>query len=565
MPENLLVSSISAKELSINDIFCSNFSFEIPPYQRPYSWNREHAEQLLEDITEFAFKDDDYDKLLPYFVGSLVLIKDQTKRHAKVVDGQQRLTTFIILFSVLRHITKDAELKKDITLLIYEPGSKLKGTKDDFRLKLRPRDQDYFQRIIQKEGGLENLDIKSEVPDSHHRIRDNAYALLEKLESFKPEMIEKLVQFIGQKCFLVVVTSTDEDSAFRIFNVLNDRGLQLSHADILKSEILEKITASEQDIYTYKWESAEETLGIDKFKELFSHIRPIFAKKKAEESIIKEIRKYAKPTDDSKGFIDNVIIPFSEVYENIIKCNYRAVSYSDQINGKLKWLNRFENTDWIPSVLLYMSKYKAEPKKIFDFLSQLERLTLGLEILNANANKRVERFAELNTDIECNKDIFTYNEVFYFSSKEEDKIKKQLTGNSQYGKRYLKILLLKIDEKLSGGGATYDYPIISIEHVLPQTPKKPSQWTQWFNDIEREELVDSIGNLVLLTIKKNSSARNYEFDHKINKYFLINGVSPFPLTTGVLKYNAWSPQVIKQRTKEMANYALGILGLSGLP
>jgi uncharacterized protein with ParB-like and HNH nuclease domain len=562
--ETSMVSSITAKELPLNKVFSSDYSFEIPSYQRPYSWQVEHALQLLDDLTLFALKDEPFNKLSPYFLGSIVLIKELDQKRAKVVDGQQRLTTFTILFSTLRKVLTDKVWKVDITEYIYEKGNVTKGTKDNFRLRLRAKDQPYFNSIIQVEDGLDDLDLTTEVSESQQRIRENASELVKKLEEYTQEQLQTLAKFIFTRCFVVIVSSTDEDSAFRIFNVLNDRGLNLSHADILKSEVLEKIekiNSSLQETYTSKWETAEETLGIDNFKELFNHIRPIFAKKKAEESILKEIRKHANPTADPIKFIDRVILPFSEVYSYILKCNYPAPTFADKINGKLRWLQRVENTDWIPCCLLYLSTHKTKPGKMFEFLCQLERLAIGMEILSFNIYDRIGVYSNINTMIENNEDVLATNSHFYFVPKEEEKIKEKLMSNTLYGKRYLK-LLLKIDEKLSSGGATYDYPILSIEHVLPQTPKEGSTWTSWFKDEEHEKLVNSLGNFVLLTTKKNSSARNFEFDHKKDKYFKQNGISPLALTTAVLSYSKWSPSIVKTRSLEMTNHLLDILGLS---
>lgn len=120
---------------------------------------------------------------------------------------------------------------------------------------------------------------------------------------------------------------------------------------------------------------------------------------------------------------------------------------------------------------------------------------------------------------------------------------------------------MKIDENLSSGSAEYDHDVISIEHVLPQNPDVNSSWVRLFNEEERKELTNSIGNLLLLTRKKNSSARNYDFELKKSKYFFVNGVSPFPLTTTVMNFTEWTPDVIRMRTKEMSEIAEKILDI----
>lgn len=109
-----------------------------------------------------------------------------------------------------------------------------------------------------------------------------------------------------------------------------------------------------------------------------------------------------------------------------------------------------------------------------------------------------------------------------------------------------------LDALISGGGASYDFDTITVEHVLPQTPKADSKWAEWFPDAgKRLEVVHTLGNLALLTRKKNASASNWEFDRKKTAYFAKGGVSPFVLTTQVLEHANWTPDVIAIRQKQL--------------
>jgi hypothetical protein len=111
---------------------------------------------------------------------------------------------------------------------------------------------------------------------------------------------------------------------------------------------------------------------------------------------------------------------------------------------------------------------------------------------------------------------------------------------------------LRLDTLLSGGGAIYDHQNITVEHVLPQTPQAGSKWLEWFPDAgERLKWVHKLGNLALLTRKKNSSASNYEFETKKQSYFAKNDISPFVLTTQVLDKKQWTPTVVAARQKDL--------------
>jgi hypothetical protein len=114
------------------------------------------------------------------------------------------------------------------------------------------------------------------------------------------------------------------------------------------------------------------------------------------------------------------------------------------------------------------------------------------------------------------------------------------------------MILLRLDTLLSGGGAKYDYQTITVEHVLPQSPPAGSKWITWFPDVyNRLMLVHRLGNLALLTRKKNSAASNFEFDKKKQSYFAQGGVSPFVLTTQVLSQTEWTPPIVATRQKEL--------------
>ncbi|MCI0558574.1 MAG: HNH endonuclease family protein, partial [Nitrososphaera sp.] len=110
-----------------------------------------------------------------------------------------------------------------------------------------------------------------------------------------------------------------------------------------------------------------------------------------------------------------------------------------------------------------------------------------------------------------------------------------------------------LDAELSEGEASYKFSTITVEHVLPQNPTPNSIWMKWFLNLEeRERNVHRLGNLVLLSRKKNSQAQNYDFEIKKQKYFSTKkGISPFALTTQVLQQKEWTPEVIEQRQKKL--------------
>ena len=543
-------SIIHASEQPLDKVFSTDYSFAIPNYQRPYSWKTDQVGDLLDDLTYFAFQEDDFEKLKPYFLGSIVLIKGDAPA-AKVVDGQQRLTTLTILFAALRELLPD--LKGDINELIYERGSQLTGRPNRVRVSLRERDQQFFEEYIQREDRLDRLSTDMILPDSRANIRDNAFYLKKKLEDgYTEDKLRRLAKYLVQKCYLVVVSTSDEESAYRVFSVLNDRGMQLSHADILKAEIIGAITKAEQKTYTEKWENIEEELGVDSFKALFAHIRMINRKVKAKDTILKEIRDYIKPTEHPTGFIDQELIPYAEAFDDIKNAAFESASNAEIINEYLRWLNKLDNEDWRPAAISFLAKWgHTDTEKVVDFLKQLERLAFGLHVMRININGRIERYGEVLSAIENNEDPTALERCLSLCEEERRTIRDVL-ASTVYGTQFAKYLLLRLDADLAKGEAKYDYPLITIEHVLPQNPDDNSEWMKLFPDEdEREKLTHCLGNLVLLSRRKNSTAQNYEFEIKKSRYFIQDGVSKFALTTDVLNYNQWTPEVVSERQNRL--------------
>jgi hypothetical protein len=166
-------ASLVAHQEPIARIFSDEYVFRIPSYQRPYAWGIDQAQDLFEDLVSFC-QGTAVENSPPYFLGSIVLIKTVSEPQADVVDGQQRLTTLTILLSAIR-ASVTGKSAEDITKLIYEEGSQILGTRDRFRLSLRERDRDFFQRYLQRrEGFSQLLSLQDELSDSQRHIRENA-------------------------------------------------------------------------------------------------------------------------------------------------------------------------------------------------------------------------------------------------------------------------------------------------------------------------------------------------------------------------------------------------------
>jgi hypothetical protein len=422
-------------------------------------------------------------------------------------------------------------------------------------LSLRERDRSFFHSYVQREDGFKKLlELSDNLSDSQENIQNNARMFDERLRSLPEDERPRLAQFIVTRCYLVAVATPDLDSAYRIFSVLNSRGLDLSATDILKAEIIGGIAEAQREGYTTKWENTEEDLGRNSFGDLFSHIRMAYRKAKPQGTLLREFREHVTKNSAPDRFIDEILIPMADVYEELTDSAYASPERAESVNESLKWLNRLEFKDWVPPALAFAVRKRNSPEKMESFFKDLERLSYWMLVTRAGINERIDRYSRLTRAIEQEENLQATDSLLQLTKNEQWDIYAVLDGPiyDRLSARARSAVLLRLDALMSGGGAQYDYDTITVEHVLPQNPDAKSEWTSWFPDAaERVSLVHRLGNLALLTRKKNSSASNYEFGRKKSAYFTQGGISPFVLTTQVLKHDIWDPDVIQQRQSEL--------------
>ncbi|OLF40756.1 DUF262 domain-containing protein [Psychrobacter sp. Rd 27.2] len=548
--------NLSGADYPLSKIFSSDFEYVIPPYQRPYAWTIDQASELFEDLHSFYQYEPDEE----YFLGSIVLIKEENKPHAEVIDGQQRLTTLTILLAVLSNKLQGDD-RKALLQYILEPGNKFEGLESKPRLTVRSRDRDFFAAYVQglKFDELFAMDEKALENESRLNIKRNSQ-LLDKYVSEKlgddVEQIEIFTAFLLRKCYLVAVSTPNQKSAFRIFSVMNSRGLDLQPTDIIKADTIGMVELDAQrEKYNERWEDMEVELGRNRFNDLFSYIRMIHAKEKAKRSLLEEFREHVL----SKGIgpedlISAVLEPYAEALLIAKNSDYIAVAHAEEVNRYLKWLNRIDNSDWVPTAIEFIKNNKAKPEYMAWFFERLERLAAFMHICAYNINQRIERYNKVLSALENDHSLTNPISELELTDDEKRKMIKVLDSDIyDLTSRRRNYLILRLDAFISDGGATYDPTILTIEHVLPQTVDKESEWAQWWPVAEERKIwVHRLANLVPLNKRRNSSARNFDFDKKKNAYFLgRKGVSSYALTTQVIGYDQWKPEDLPKRQMEL--------------
>ena len=593
----MITEKIKAHEITLKDLFGDKYIFEIPNFQRPFAWEKENFEQLFTDIKDaldlnkenYGDKIEDYE---PYFLGSVILwtkdLKDDGSGVYAVIDGQQRLVSLAILIAVMRDYaikvadeTSDEKLKEtfkdyvyDLQFSIYQKASKAKGTPESVRIKMREKEAEFFKKYILTEGGtnrVNDIDKKSLTGPKLH--------MLEAIEVFKngfktkngeidKELLDKYIRYLLQKVILVVIKTGELASAFRLFNIINARGMPLTNADLLKSENLSVIPKEEEPKYTKIWEDLEEDFGSEKLEMLISFIRSIKLKEKARKSIYEEFEdKVFKKEPEFKGkkfieYLQNIANIYGEKIEEarITTENSEEEIYYYNLISLMRDFLPFN--DWMVGVIKFKEKFK-EDSHLFQFLRVFEKKITIDWITGLSFTERLTQIYKIVKLIEESNsaDDVINNPIFNVDLKrKEEELRKALDDLNFYGKgrtRVPKYVLLRIDmersynqnKKISYSGE------ITVEHILPRTPKE-GYWLSRFSEEDRLKWTNRLGNLVLLNSRKNSQAGNKPFPEKIRDYF--EKKSDFDITNELKSYKEWNVDKLKERHNKLLQEAVKI-------
>ena len=562
----MMAKTLEAHDKLIREIFEGSYQFEIPDYQRPYAWTTEQAEELFNDLMSAMQDARTNGATSQYFLGSIVLTKNDRDPRAMVVDGQQRLTTLTMLFAALRAAWEAVDYPqgvKSVTPFLYEEGDEMLGKVTGYRFTAREEDTVFFRQYIQEPGGTEKLVLNNDkLDDSRLRYRENATLLLASAKALSPDDRNALWKFLANDCSLVVISTPDLEAAYRIFSVLNNRGLDLAPIDLIKAEVLGSIRRiggeDKARVYSKKWSEIESQLGRDAFGDLFGHIRTIYAKQKQRATLVKEfqdhVTEYKKPID----LVDKVIKPYADMWDFIREADFEATEYAETINEYLSWLNRVDFKDWVPPALVYFKRFRQQPKLLAAFFKALERLTYFMLVTKVGINERIETYADLTKEIEP--EAFDGDLAALKTLDLTDKQKREFV-DALDGDIYRKLpkarmaLMLRLEALVSDGSKKQAFDHLSLEHVLPQTPPAASDWIKWFPDEdERDSWTHRLANLVPLHVRKNPAASNYDFATKKNVYFKGKGTaSPFILTQEVRLEDTWTPSLLIDRQKRLVS------------
>ena len=563
--------------------------YSIPNYQRPYVWETEQVEELLNCIKNACNTGEG-----EYFLGSIVYKKTNKEidgleyQEFELLDGQQRITTLFLIIACIRDIVtekkeefSEIDFKNIVSTcekLIYQRKNEYENIPEQLRIvfNIRKEVREFVDSYIKETGSTANEDEfrkKEKDKTVNTSIRHMSKAILVTRAFFHENfaLLKDFFKYLLNSVLLVYIATEDLQDAFQLFTVMNNTGLKLTNSDIFKADNLKAVEdEAKQTEWATNWEEMESYFG-DDFDNFLSQIRTIFVKRKADFSLIKEFndiiysekrwnrdkkqweacKAYLKRGEETFRFIKEYFIQYQEIFD---KDHYEETK-SYEIFNYLNLMQKGFGTDyWKASVLMYYKKFKYEG--FLEFLKKLDNKIACDWIIGLVPSMRINN---INDILKCIESSENSNGVLHSNVFDVNKDSfKTIISDSIYGRKYARYLLMKVDVLSCSSDWKYNLPsTISIEHILPQNPNDDSLWKKDFTDVEREEWTDRIGNLVLISRRKNSSQGNFDYADKHRKYFK-NNIELFPAIVKLFEINKeWKLTNLLNRQNEIVNLLVG--------
>jgi len=544
---------LNTKDESLREVLSNGKKYFVPKFQRDYSWENEQWTIFWEDIENVLQEENEY-----HYMGYLVL-QGAEKNQFKIIDGQQRLTTFSLL--VLAAIKRLKEAEQNEQERMDELHKNFIGSKDLIKLKmtnklkLNRNNDHYFNEAIIGEN-LPKKNIKRTV----HLMRKAFEYFYEVFKNKTGEEIGKIIETISQNLLFTTIYVGSELNAYKVFETLNARGVQLSSADLLKNYLFSIIdqtnTAPDEviDRLEEKWERIGNDIGSNHYTDYILcdwNSTHSFARKS---SLFREIRNELDTTKKADNYLVR-LANNSQLYAALL--NYEDEFWKEsndylKIKHNLYFLQLFNIKQ--PISLLYAA-YLNRKDSFLKILNWIVVFSLRYNVIcRDHPGDQEKLYNKICLSIsQSDKDEYALldeikNEIFKFYPEDEKfrqafADKTMLTGQSNKKARYL---FSRLAEK--SGANSIDETKLTIEHILPNNPK--NEWINCFGE-NWQLFTQRIGNMALVTRNENEQLGQQDFEAK--KQILCN--SDYPINN-VADYESWDSSSVESRQKDLAKMAV---------
>lgn len=525
--------------------------FIIPPFQRNYAWTTEQCEELFEDILT-AVKDNKN-----HYLGNIVYYEGENNGASFseniLIDGQQRVTTILLLLCAIRDVVSDEETKKKINRKYLKNEDVDPNNLYRVRLKQTDYDNGIFEKLIN-----ETLDPneKGKIAENYRRFKD----LLSDSNIDPKQIFEKIPKL---EVVEVNLQTNELRTVQKIFEKINSTGKPLSEADLLRNYLLISDSVGKQKkLYTDYWLNIENTITADHISE---YIKDYLIMKICEDVKKSEVYKEFKNYVLNNALSQEVILKDLRDYATYYKAIFTKNTSNKKLDREIKILNHLLSSDMY-CLFMYLLKKRdeidqAEMLKIFNLLRcfltrfRVVGASRGGGALRSVIHSLLKKLQ--NSTIQCSFEDIQF-ELSNSSSKsgrypDDEDFKAALMTSKEENHSYGRAILLAIEE-FETSNIPVNFDEVTIEHLMPQTLSE--SWIDALGGKEQAESIynnylNCIGNLAPLSGPYNSKNSNKIWTEKVE---IMKDVQ-FKTTKEILSLPKWNQETIIDRNASLAERA----------
>ncbi len=523
------MSKLNVDQKTIKDLFQDKKAdFLIPDYQRPYAWGETECQTLWDDIFSFAIPDDgrtEFDSNSEYFLGPIVTFKNDDAK-MEVIDGQQRLTTLMLLlrafYAKFGHMQDKASVatRQNIEKCIWKTDEF--GEPDMSALKIdsevaTDKDKDEFLDILRT--GTIKAGQKSRYAANFKFFQNCIDDFLAKY----PTYFAYLPTRIMNNCILLPIEAESQDTALRIFSTLNDRGMPLSDSDIFKAQFYKYYTKlGQKDSFIKQWKDLEELtekifhpINGTPMDELFTRYMYFRrAKMGIKSSTTEALRKFYEKDNYALLRESNTLddmITLANFWEDV--SNQDKDRFSQRILRLLFVLNYAPNGMWTYFVSVYFMQNKdtnglLDEEEFFHFLNKTIGFIWTYAVTNPGVNAlRTPVYAEMVNIV--NSRPVTFDGFKFEPDKVQSMFSNFVFNNARpITKSMLAWWAFQDDKQELISLET----VLEVEHIYARN--------RYDNDKSLSDVrnLEALGNKALLEKRINIRAADYRFADKVKYY-----------------------------------------------
>ena len=565
------MSKLNIDQKTIKDLFSNKKSdFLIPDYQRPYAWGENECQTLWDDIFSFAFPDGNKDNFDSdndeYFLGPIVTFKNEENGKQEIIDGQQRLTTLMLLLRAFysrlskMHDENTVKTKEIIASCIWKVDEF--DNPDTNRLKIDSEvstDEDKEEFISILKAGTTTKNMKSKYADAYRFFETKIQEFLNEYPSYFAFLPNRVLK----NCILLPIEAESQDTALRIFSTLNDRGKPLSDTDIFKAQLYKYYSLKgEKDDFIARWKELEllseqifNSQSGSPMDELFTkYMYYLRAKQGNRKTTTEALRKFFEKNGYTLLKNDDVLNDLEALASFWCSIETQSDVFSERVLKQLFILHYAPNGMWSYFLSVYFMENKSESneldeEKLYNFLDKTIAFIWAYSFIRPGVNAlRTPIYPEMINIV--NGEDISFNDYLLNEKEVYNGIRSYIFTN---GRPLTKSMLAWwMFQDASQELISFDTKL-EIEHIFPKKRQENEKSLYDKNNIEK------LGNKALLEKNINIRASDYRFEDKV-KYYLgfendkgihKEGTKDKELVELAKKYTDYTEQNILDRTEQI--------------